>query len=116
MSFSLIPRAYAACTAGEGGINLGDCLTLKDGSKVSDTYQNPAVLINLVVRNLFVFAGLIVFLLILYAGFKFISGGAKGKDEAKTMMEAALVGFILMFSAYWIIQIIEIVTGVPIAI
>lgn len=112
MLFNLIPQAYAACVSSEGGLNLGDCLTLKDGSKVSEVYDQPVILVNLLTRNIFIVAGLILFALIILAGYKFISGASKGKDEAKEMLEAALVGFIIMFSAYWIIQIIKIVTGI----
>jgi phage shock protein PspC (stress-responsive transcriptional regulator) len=112
MSFSLIPRVYAACTPGVDGVNLGDCLTLKDGTTVAATYNKPAVLVDLIVRNAFILAGVIVFFLIIYAGFKFITDSTKGQEEAKTMMEAAGVGLILMFAAYWIIQIIKVVTGI----
>lgn len=100
----------SGCAPGSGFISLGDCLKLSDDTKISDTYTNPAFLVNLVVRNLFVVAGVILFFMILLAGFKFITGGKKGLDEAKQIMTAALVGFLLMFSAYWIVQIVKIVT------
>jgi len=113
MSFSLIPQVYAACTAiGDAGINLGDCLTLKDGSKVSDVYSQSTDIVNLVVRNVFILAGIIIFILLILAGYKYISDTSKGKDEAKTMIETALIGFILMFSAFWIVQIVKISTGI----
>ena len=112
MLFSWIPQAYAACEAGEAGVNLADCLTLADGSKVSEVYNQPTVLVNLLISNIFIVAGFILFFLLIVAGYKFISGASKGKDEAKEMLEAALVGFIIMFSAYWVIQIIKIVTGI----
>lgn len=80
-------------------------------TQIKDIYASPANLVNLIIRNLFVFAGLILFFNILWAGFKFITQEAKGKDEAKSIMTVSIVGFILMFVAYWIVQIIGVVTG-----
>lgn len=100
----------ADCNPGSGFIPLGDCLKLSDDTKVSETYTTPAFLVNLLVRNLFVVAGIILFFMILLAGFKFIAGGKKGLDDAKQIMTAALVGFLLMFSAYWIVQIVKLIT------
>lgn len=98
------------CNPGSGFIPLGDCLKLSDDTKVSETYTTPAFLVNLLVRNLFVVAGTILFFMILLAGFKFIAGGKKGLDDAKQIMTAALIGFLLMFSAYWIVQIVKLIT------
>ena len=78
MLFGLIPTVYAdtsICGAGQGGINLGDCLQLSDSTKVSDVYDTPAFLVNLIVSNIFIIAGIIVFLTIIFAGFKFIKIG-----------------------------------------
>jgi hypothetical protein len=112
MLFSWIPQAYAACESGEAGLDLTDCLTLGDGSRVADVYNQPTVLVNLLISNIFIVAGFILFFLLIAAGFKFITGATKGKDEAKEMLEAALIGFIIMFSAYWIMQIVKIITGI----
>lgn len=111
ISNAVIPRAYAACNTGGANINLGDCLQLNDsGESVSSVFAKPTDLINLIVSNLFVFAGVIFFLMIIFAGFKFI-GDAKGKEDAQKIVQTALIGFIIMFSAYWVVQIIKFVTG-----
>ena len=104
------------CDPGRGGVNLGSCLRLSDDSRVSDRYYYPATLVNLIVRNLFVAAGVILFLMIIIAGVKFISGGKKGVDEAKTIISTALAGFIIMFAAYWIVQLIQYITGADIVL
>ena len=117
MLFGLIPTVYAdtsICGAGQGGINLGDCLQLSDSTKVSDVYDTPAFLVNLIVSNIFIIAGIIVFLTIIFAGFKFITGGKKGAEESRNIIQTALIGFIIMFAAYWIIQIVALVTGITI--
>ncbi len=117
MLLGLIPTVYAQssqCGAGEGGINLGDCLQLSDSTKVSDVYDTPAFLVNLLVSNIFIVAGIIVFLFIIFAGFKFITGGKKGAEDAKNIIQTALIGFVIMFAAYWIIQIVALLTGINI--
>jgi hypothetical protein len=91
-----------------------DCLILnpESGETVKDVYKDPAVIVNLIVRNLFVLAGVAIFLMIIYAGFKFaMSPESKDKEDAKSIAQGAGIGFLIMFSAFWIIQIIEIVTG-----
>lgn len=110
----IIPQAYAQCdNTGEGGLELGDCLTLGvgEGTRVSDLYQTPTDLINPLINFLFVASGLLFFLLIIYSGIKFISGASKGKDEAKTIMTAAVSGLVVMFAAYWVVRIAEVLTG-----
>lgn len=116
----LVPTAYAAGCAdvdiGAKDADLGCLLRLSDGTAVKDVYTTPAFLVNLIVSNLLVIGAILLFLIIFYAGFKFISGGTKGKDEAKTMITAAITGFILMFSAYWVVQIIQALTGVEVGL
>ncbi len=92
-------------------IDLGTYLKLSNDTPVKDVYNNPAFLANLIVRNLLIVGGLITFGLIIIAGFKFIVGGKKGLEDAKNIAVWGLVGFVIMFSAYWIVQIIKLVTG-----
>lgn len=122
MFLKLVPTVYAQnlpgdpspCGAGRGGINLGDCLKLSDSTRVSEVYDSPAFLVNLIVENLFVIAGVIFFLLLVVAGFKFITGGQKGAEDAKGIIQTALIGFVIMFASYWIVQIVSLLTGVSI--
>lgn len=100
-----------ACDISQANLNLGDCYALNSSQTVKDVYTSPSVLVNLLVRNVFVIAGILLFLLFIYAGFLFVTGNVKGKDKAKEVLQAALIGFLVMFSAYWILQIIKVVTG-----
>ncbi len=107
----LVQPAYAACGNATGSLNLGDCLLLSPGKSVSTTYNEPADLVNIIVPNLFMLAGVILFLMIIFAGFKFAMQGTKGKDDAKGIIQTVLIGFMVMFAAYWIVQVIEIIIG-----
>lgn len=114
---NFVTKAYAACNPSQGNINLADCLKLGDGrTAVSEieTYQTPAGLVNLIVSNLFVVAGILIFVAFIVSGFKFIGGDKSGMEDSKKIATAASVGFVIMFSAYWIVKIIEQITGVTI--
>lgn len=108
-------KAYAQCDPSAPNLNLADCYTtgMEAGSRpVSEIFNNPASLINVLVTNIFLFSGIIFLGLLVYAGYLFISDTTKGKEQASDVITIALRGFILMFSAYWIVQIVLAVTGV----
>lgn len=109
----------AAVNFGAEGLDLGETYLLNPstGTTVKGVYGlEPSILVNNLVRNIFVIAGVIFFVTVIYAGFKFIQEGAKGKDEARQILTTATIGFILMFTAYWIVKIIALITGADIVI
>jgi hypothetical protein len=108
------PTSPCGNIGAKDGLDLGNCLTLDGTRAVKDVYENPAQLVNVVVANVFPIAGLIIMITIVVIGFKFVRSGAKGKDEARTMAQTLLMGLFVMFIAYWVIQIIEFVTGTDI--
>jgi len=116
----IVPVVNAAtdCEPGTGseGIDLGNCLRLSNDKAISAVYSEPAFLVNLIVKNLFVVAGIFLFLGIFYAGFKFVAADKKGMEEGKNIFKSILIGFILMFSAYWILQIVKLLTGVDVGL
>ena len=109
MLFSLVQKAYA------NEVDLGEKFTLGiGGSPVKDTYSNPSVLVNLITKNLMIVGGIILFFMIILAGFKFLQDSSKSKEEATKILKTAIIGFIIMFSAFWIVQIIKLITGADI--
>lgn len=75
-------------------------------------------LVNVIVRNILTIAGIIALVAVIIAGFQIISGAGKmeGEKAAKGAgaFTAAVVGIIIIFSAYFIVQIIEKILGYPI--
>ena len=101
-------------------INIGEQLWLKEGVGIgqSPTYKTPGGLISLLLKNVYMVAGIILFFLLLFGGLNFIIGAGSG-DPKKTAqgqqaVTQALLGFLLIFTSYWIIQLISFVTGVNI--
>ncbi len=79
------------------------------------TFPTIGKLISTLLPNIYILAGLLLFLLLIFGGFGIIMG-AGGGDPQKTgqgtkAVTAALIGFLIIFLSYWIIQIIEVITG-----
>jgi len=88
----------------------------------NETLFNPdgnfsvAAFINEALNFIFPLAGLILFVMIVWGGFEMLTGAASKKnlDAGKQRVTAAIIGFLLLFCSYWIIQIVEQITGVNI--
>lgn len=87
-----------------------------EGQTVAEVYKDPASLINILLPNIFTFAGLLLFLFIVGAGLKIVMNpdNKKSTEEGKKALTYAVGGFLLLFAVYWIVQILEYVTGVVI--
>lgn len=97
--------------------DLGEAYLLNpDGTTVAEVYSSPASLINIILPNVFVFAGLLLFFFTIGAGLKmvFSPDDKKAAEQSKTAITYAIGGFLLLVAAYWLVQILEIVTGMTI--
>jgi len=78
-------------------------------------YTTISPLISSLLKNSLVIAGIILLCLILFGGFGMLasagSGDSKKAEQSKKTITSAIIGFIIVFSAYFIIQIIQITTG-----
>lgn len=85
------------------------------GGKIA-RFSTPGGIISEALTFLFPAAGLILFVMIVWGGFEMLSGAAsaKSKDAGRQRITAAIIGFILLFAAYWIAQILEVVFGISI--
>ena len=75
-------------------------------------------IISTILQNVYILAGIILFILLIVGGLGFIMGAGEENPEkakrGKQAITAALIGFAIIFCSYWIIKIIEIVTGINI--
>ncbi len=97
-------------------VELKDAFKLNSTNTVADTFGTPAKIISTIVPNIFVFAGVIFFFLLLLGGFSIITsnGDSKNTEKGVQQITGAVVGFLIIITSYWIIQIVEIITGLKI--
>ena len=107
MMFNLIPLIYAAPPPWEG------LEGAQGGEKDVATIASLTSLFQNAVTGITAFAGVVLFIVLISAGFTFLfSGGdAKKLEKAKNTFTYALIGMVVIISAYLIIQLIQTFTG-----
>jgi hypothetical protein len=85
---------------------------------IGTVYPNLAVLVQVILKNAFSVIGLLLLILLIYGGLMYIIGAGDGDSKKAAQAQAtitdALIGFAVVFSAYFIIQIIQVITGISI--
>ena len=75
-------------------------------------------LVSLFLSNAVFMAGFLIVFIIAIAGFGMMRSAGSGNPEqlerGKKAVTAGIVGFIIIFSVYWIVQLVEAVTGIDI--
>jgi hypothetical protein len=85
---------------------------------LSQSFATPGAFISLLLKNIFTLAGIILLALLVFGGLTFVigagSGDPKKTDQAKSTITNSLIGFLIIFASFFIIQIIEVITGLSI--
>jgi len=72
-------------------------------------------LVSRIIQLSFVVAGIILIVLFLMGGIGIIasagSDNPQGVEKGKQAMTSAIIGFVVVFVAYWIVQLIAAITG-----
>ena len=80
--------------------------------------QGVGKIVSVILSNAYIIAGVILLILILFAGFQMIqSAGSKDAQkaaQARNTLTYAILGFLIIFASYWIIQLVEAITGLTI--
>lgn len=81
----------------------------KEGIPLPEKLTTLGGIISALIPYLFVFAGLLLFAYLIWGGFSFLTSGGEPKamEQAKGKVTNAIVGFIIIFVAYWVVQIFE---------
>lgn len=89
---------------------------LIEGSPVAAELATPGSLISRLLTFIFPLAGMAMFVLLIVAGFEIMGAAATKKsiDSGKQRATAAIIGFILLFASYWIVQILEAIFNINI--
>lgn len=74
--------------------------------------------VSTLLPNLYLLAGIIFLFLMIFGGLSLIANAGSGDSQktasGKNAVTAALLGFLIIFASYWIIQLVEVLTGVTI--
>lgn len=99
------------------GVAIGDYFKI-GGEAISKKpeYASIGSFISSILPNVYIVSGVILLFLFLLGGFSIItaSGNPEKTKQGQQTLTAAVIGFIIVFSSYWIIQIIQVITGVKI--
>lgn len=97
------PAVRASAFPTSGAISLGTDLSL-------------GTIISKALDYVFIIAGLMLLFFLIAGGFKMMTGAADPKDQegASKQITNALIGFFILFAAYWLVQIIEVILGISI--
>jgi hypothetical protein len=78
--------------------------------------DSPYDFISSILPNIYIISGILLLIYLVFGGFMIISSAGNPDDasKGKQVVTNAIMGFIIIFASYWIIQIIEIITGIQI--
>lgn len=86
------------------------------GSHRAGSFTSITDAISKILPNVYIIAALILFFYLAFGGLTMVTAG-NNPESAKKGGQAvtnAIIGFVVIFASYWIIQIISTVTGIPI--
>jgi len=101
-------------------LDLGEAFKINRNQGIGEVSQFKSLggLISVILPNVYVLAGLILLFFLIFGGLTVILGAGKGNQEnvekGKKVLTGTLIGFLVIFASYWIIQILEILTGIEI--
>lgn len=84
--------------SGEDGLNIDTQMTIGD-------------ILSKLIPYLYVFGGLVLFVMIVWGGFEMLTGAAdtKAQEAGKQRITAAAIGFVLLFISYWLVQVLQVI-------
>jgi hypothetical protein len=87
-----------------------------ESSPHADQLSTPGGVVSRALEFILPMAGLILFVMLVWGGFEILASSATSKsvENGKKRITAALVGFLLLFSSYWIAQILQELFGIRI--
>lgn len=72
-------------------------------------------LVGILVSNAVFIAGFLLIIVLVYAGFQMISGAGQSNPQkaaqGRSAATAAALGFLIIFTAYWIVKLLEVIFG-----
>ena len=99
------------------GVPIDTAFFGRPGALLSDI-KNFGTLVSAILANLYIIAGVILLILIILGGLGLIMGAGQSDPQkvaqGKKAVTTAIAGFLIIFASYWIIQLVELLTGINI--
>ena len=72
-------------------------------------------IVSALIPFIYVLAGLALLLMLIVGGFQLMmsAGDPKGVESGRNKLMYALIGFLIIFVSYWLVQILQVVFGLP---
>jgi len=98
------------------GINFSQLNQTLQGMGFRYAASTPGEIISEVIKYIFIIAGLALFGFLIWGGFEFLTsaGDPDRVKAAQGKLTGAIAGFLIIFAAYWLAQILEIIFGLEI--
>jgi hypothetical protein len=99
-------------------VDIGSQTPMGTGRSISQVFPTFSSLVSVIVKNSLTVVGILLLCLLIFGGLMFIIGAgssdSKKSAQGKTMVTDALIGFFVVITAYFIVQIVETITGIKI--
>lgn len=86
------------------------------GSQPNQLGDNPNIgsIISALLPYIMSIAGLILFFILISGGFTLLTsnGNPESVKKGQQQIVAGIIGFVIIFTAYWLIQLVQIIFGV----
>lgn len=124
VDFQQFNRYIFTNTSGEGGSWLenlpifGGIVRILDAEYRHQTFSTPGGFISAALPILLSAGFLIVFVMVVWGAIEIMLGAndPKSADAGKKRITAAVIGFLILFSSYWIGQILQLIFGINIGL
>jgi hypothetical protein len=95
-------------------LDIQDFYYLEDQASSEFSRRSLGDLVSSAINLIFPIVGLAMLLYLIYGGFKYMTsrGDQKAVESAQSTITTAVIGFIVVFTSYWIVQIIGRVLGI----
>ena len=100
--------------------NISEYFSLGGSRTAQNAFESQNIsifsIISVIIKNLYVLTGIVLLFFLVAGGVGMIinAGNAEKQKQSSQTLTSAVVGYVIMFAAYWLVKIVEIVFGVEI--
>ncbi len=95
-------------------VEIGQSVSWGNGS-LESKFPDIASLINMLLQNIFIFAGIVFIGMIILGGYKMLTSAGQDPKlfaQARDILKNGIIGLCIIFAAFLIVQAVQVLTGV----